>query len=446
MLEALRKKLEEILNKMGALSRSVVNDKGEVRSFTEDEQKSYNDLEEQAKQTRAAIERAVKEQEAQQVVRALGSEKPGEPSIKVIREDGFTESGECRLFQPIGRGGLGEFMQAVKRHASNRGLDDRLDKLQRAASGANEGVGAEGGFLLQSDHAEMLFSSVVDAGQIAPLCTQVPMTRSSTTISLLDETSLAIGSQFGGVRAYWRAEAATVTATKPKFREANIKAEALEGLFYATDEQLEDAPQLEAFANIAFATCMAFQLDDAIVRGNGAGKPLGVLNAPSLISIAKENSQTADTVNYLNIDKMVDRLLVGSEEKSKWFIHPDVRKQLRNSVITPGSLTDFMPFLPAGGITGAQSDTLFGRPIVRSQHCSALGDLGDILLADFSWYLLFIRKGITASQSMHVAFLTGEQVFKWTMRANGQPVHSSAITDAHGATTRSAFVSLAERA
>jgi HK97 family phage major capsid protein len=447
MLEQLRKKLEELLVKMNAMSRSVVNDKGEVRSFTEDEKSNYEKLEQEVGQTRDAIDRAVKEQESMSVVRSLGASNTSrEPNISVTREEGFTEEGECRLFKPVGKGGLGEFMQCVKRHAANHGLDSRLDKLQRAALGANEGVGAEGGFLLQSDHAEKLFTSVVDAGQIAPLCTLVPMSKSSTTISLLDETSLAIGSQFGGVRAYWRAEAGAVTATKPKFREENIKAEALEALFYATDEQLEDAPQLEAFANIAFATCMAFQLDDAIVRGNGAGKPLGVLNAPCLISVAKESAQTQDTVNYANIDNMTDRLLVGSEDRAKWFIHPDVRKQLRNALVTPGSKTDFMPFMPAGGIASSPNDTLYGRPIVRTQHGSALGDLGDVLLADFFWYLLFIRKGVTASQSIHVAFLTGEQVFKWTMRANGQPVHSSAITDAHGSTTRSAFVSLAERA
>lgn len=300
--------------------------------------------------------------------------------------------------------------------------------------------------MVQPDHAEMLFSQVKDAGAIASRCTEIGLQSNSLTVTLLDETSLAKGSIYGGIQAYWRAEAGTVTSTKPKFRQVNVKAEALEALFYATEELLADATALESFANLAFTDAMALELDDAILNGNGAGKPLGVLASPCLITIAKENAQTAATVVYANVDNMNDRLLVGSEANAIWLVHPDVPKQLRNAITTPGSKTDFMPLLAAYGI-GGSPDALkpFNRPLVKSQVCQALGTVGDILLADFSKYYLFRKTGIAAAQSAHVAFLTSERVFKWTLRANGMPVLNSAITDMNGSTTRSPFIALATR-
>lgn len=433
---------------MEQINSGCVSD-GKVRALTTEEETEYNNLEKEAETIRAAIKRAQAVSSDKSTVKELDSVSTKAPRIEVVREENHNEDGEYRGYAPVEKGGYGQFLSDVARAARTKEESKALRGLReystRAATGANEGVGADGGYLVQPDHGQNLQTVAKNAGVLSRECTSIPMSSNSTTIHMVDETSQAIGSQFGGVRAYWRAEAGSVTATRPKFREVNVKAEALEALFYATEEQLSDAPQLEAFADLAFREVMGFQLDDAIMNGNGAGKPLGILNAPCTISIAKESGQSADTLVYLNIDKMLDRLLVGYEEGAKFFVHPNVPQQLRNMVITQTN-TDFMPFLPANGISGKPYDTINGRPIVRAQVCRALGDKGDIVLGNLKAYALFEKSGIQASQSMHVAFLTSERVFKWTMRANGMPLFNSAITDANGSTTRSPFVTLAERA
>ncbi len=445
-LEKLRAALSDALSKMEALDGLTVNEKGEVRSFSEDESKQYDALKSQVSEIRSAIAREEELEANREELRKLNALAGETPKIQVIRNERHNEQGEYRGFGEFNKGGFGDFLQAVQRSSSPSAREDKRLAELRAALGANEQVGTEGGFLVQTDHAEMLFDTAKDAGKLASRCTTVPMKSNTTTINMLDETSLAVGSQFGGVRAYWRQEAGSVTATKPKFRRTNVSLEVLEAVFYATDEQLEDAGQLEAFASKAFATSMAWQLDDAILNGNGAGKPLGVLNSPCTIIIAKEGSQAADTVNFQNINKMYDRLLVGSEDKATWYVHANVRSQLRNAVFTPGSLTDFAVYLPSGGISGKPYDTIFGLGVEPLQQCKALGDLGDIVLGDFSQYVLFRKGGIKAAQSMHVAFLTSEMCFKWSLRANGMPLLNSPITDANGSTTRSPFIVLAERA
>lgn len=450
MLEKLRLALEKALKRMQELNALCVSEKGEIRSFNDAESTEYKALEASVKETQDAIKRAQDLEASNKVLSSLDEpENRGkEPRVQVTREANCNETGEYRGYAEYSKGGFGECLRDVAAAARGNGETKKYKELRewctRAATGANEGIGSQGGTLVQSDHAEMLFSNAVGLSGLASRCKQVPLSTNSTTFLMVDESSLAVGSQFGGVQAYWRAEGNTVGQTKPKFREVNVKAEALEALFYATNEQLDDAPQLGSFADMAFKSAMAFQLDDAIVRGNGAGKPLGILNSPCLISIAIEGGQAAGTLVGANADKMNDRLLTGSES-GVWFIHPDNAQQMRNMFIKPGTLTDFLVYMPPYGISGKPYGELFGRPVVPTQLASAKGVKGDFMLLDLSQYFLFVKKGISASQSAHVAFLTGEQVFKWTLRCNGMPVYNKAITDAYGSTTRSPFVVLNAR-
>lgn len=445
MLEELRKKLEEVCRKMKDLNNKTTVD-GKVRSFTEAEQSEYDALKKERDEINSAIQRAQDLEKDESTLRDLNSHSNKAPNLQVVREDDHNEDGEYRGYAPIERGGFGDFLKDVADAARGRSVSDRFKKL-RAATGSNEAVGYTGGSLVQSDHAETLFSNMVDSSPILSRCTPYELNSNNFSINLVDETSIAIGSQFGGVRAYWRKEGSAVTPTKPKFRVASGKLGSLEALYYATDEQIEDAAQLASFAAEAFPATMVYQLVDAIFFGDGASQPLGIVNSPAKISIAKEGGQAAGSLLYANLDKMVDRLLVGAEEGAVIYIHPSLRQKLRNVFHVPGTLTEYMPFLiNGGGKAGQERDPINGFPIERLQQCKAPGTEGDIILANLKHYYLMRKKGIKASESMHVAFLTGEQVFRWTQRAHGMPFYSQPITDANGSDTRAPFVTLATRA
>src|ERR1039457_4487025 len=86
----------------------------------------------------------------------------------------------------------------------------------------------------------------------------------------------------GGVQCYWEDEAATATGSRPTFAEGQLKARKIIGLVYLTEELFRDANALEVFGTAAFSKEMAFSLEAAIIGGNGAYRPLGVLNSPAL--------------------------------------------------------------------------------------------------------------------------------------------------------------------
>jgi len=185
---------------------------------------------------------------------------------------------------------FGEQMLAVVNAGRPGGvIDERLLKIQNA-TGASEGVPADGGFLVQQDFSSELIKSVFETGILAPKCRKIGISAGANGIKIngVDESSRANGSRWGGVQGYWAAEAATVTANKPKFRQISLQLNKLMALYYSTDELLQDAAAMDSILSQAFAEEIKFKLDDAIIRGTGAGQPLGILNAGCLVTVAKE--------------------------------------------------------------------------------------------------------------------------------------------------------------
>lgn len=342
-------------------------------------------------------------------------------------------------------GGFGEFLLAVKDAGSPGAQIDK--RLLRKATGMSEGVDSDGGFLVEPTVASEIWSLAHEASVLLSRCERTPIGANSNGLILpaIDETSRARGSRWGGVRVYWAAEAATVTASKPKLRTMEWKLNKLMGLSYMTDELLADTTALESIMTRAFAEEIAMEVDDSILRGTGAGQPLGILNAPCRIDVDKETGQGADTIVTENIFKMYSRCLASARGNAVWFINQDVEPQLFSMYLAVGA-GGVPVYMPANGIAGSPYGSLMGRPVIPVEHCSTLGDLGDIMLANLGYYRVIDKGGLQSAQSMHVMFIYDEMAYRFTYRIDGQPILRSAITPANSSTTLSPFVALAARA
>ena len=345
---------------------------------------------------------------------------------------------------PTPFGSLGEQLLAVAR-SSRAGIrmDAGLESIQAyaAAQGLNETVPSEGGFLVQPDYGSELLRDTYDTGILAGRTRRRPVNGSGFRGNAVDESSRADGSRMGGLQAFWTGEAETMTATKPKFRRIQMDLEKLTGVYYATDELLLDGPALESEIRDWFVEEFGFKLDDAIIRGTGAGMPLGILNAPALVSQAAEGAQPVDTVVSANLQKMFARMPARSLANAIWIINQEIYPQLFALESTVGQRI----FLSGGNIAEAPQGAILGRPIVVSEQASAIGDVGDVIFADLKRYLLIEKGGVQSASSIHVQFLTGETAFRFIVRANGQPIPNAAVTPYKGASTLSPFVTLAAR-
>jgi HK97 family phage major capsid protein len=264
------------------------------------------------------------------------------------------------------------------------------------------------------------------------------------TINGLDETSRVDGSRAGGIQSYWTGEANAKTGSKPKFRQIELKLNKLTGLCYATDELLEDASALEAVITDGFNKEFDFKITDAVINGTGVGQPLGILASGCLTTVNKEAGQAVDTIVYENIVKMWSRIMASSRSNAVWLINQDCEPQLHMMSLAVG--TGGVPvYMPAGGASQLPYSTLYGRPVLPIEQCSTLGDLGDIILSDFSNYIFIDKGGLKKDVSMHVRFVYDESVFRFVYRCDGQPVLASEITPYKGTNTLSHFVTLQAR-
>lgn len=345
---------------------------------------------------------------------------------------------------------FGEQLQAV--YAAKMGDGGAREKLlhvldtKAAAQGSGEATDADGGFLVQMDFAAGILRRMYESSQFLSRVRRIPISGSSNGLTLrtIDETDRATGSRLGAVRGYWVDEGDTIPASRPKFGKLELKLNKVAALGYASDELLQDASALSAVMTDAFNEELGFLVEEAIYTGSGAGKPFGVMDAAALITVAKETGQGADSLASENLSKMWARLWVRSRGGSEWFINQDVEPELdflAQNIGTGGTRPGFVTYGPDGVLR------IKGRPIVATEHNETLGDLGDVLLADFSEYLLIDKGGIAQAQSMHVAFVTDETAFRATYRVDGQPAWKAALTPFKGTgKTVSPFVALAARA
>lgn len=328
----------------------------------------------------------------------------------------------------------GQFFMAVKNAALYPARTDVRLHSRRVvdATGMSEGVPEDGGYLLSPQRNNSMIERMYNTGQILSRLTVDPIGANSNSITYnaVDETSRVAGSRNGGVRGYWVAEAGTITSSKPKFRQFEVKPKKVAALCYATDEQLRDITNLEAWLNRVVPDELRFLVEDAIFEGDGVGKPLGILNSPCLISLTRAD---AGKILFADIVGMWARRWPGVSDYV-WFVSQDSTPQLDAMVIGTEAPPRFVDYGPEGTLR------IKGRPVIEVEYAATLGDPGDIVLASLSQYQAGDIGGVQSASSIHVQFVTDETAFRFTYRIDGQPSWSSALTPFHGSNTVSPFV------
>ena len=415
------------------LAKAADNEDG---LLTEEQQTEYDGLLKQADKIQVMIENQSK-LDAQ---KAKAKQPVGEPaietipaaSIEVVREEGDGLSGFLNY---------GEFFSAVQAACQTGGLtDDRLSIQAAAPTSPHKESSSEEGFMVPLDLREEIWRLVLDEDDM--LARVNPEPTASNTVGLVVDQSTPWGAE--GIVAKWASEVGTLAETKLDTEGRQVRLHKLFAFVAVSDELLEDAPRLQSRLMQKAPEAISWEASDAIVNGSGAGKPLGWFDSEnkSLITVAKESGQTANTIVAANIFKMYSRLWRGGSDDSFWLINHDAFPQLLNLVL--GNIPVFLP--ANAGITDAPMGSILGRPVVISQHAQTIGTKGDIqLISPRGYYATSKAAGVKFDSSIHLFFDTGATAFRWTFRIGGEPVLAKAIDPANGTSTLSHFVTLATR-
>lgn len=395
----------------------------ELRQLTVSERAGFDALTADLKKTEAEIiawEREAEKERAQGVFDPQTGERIPEES-----PTGHGRSGRryAELFGAAGgRGGFkdyDDFLRAVTTHTG----DPRLQVALFAAGG--EKFPSEGGFFVPTEFAADMLDRSLETEIVRPRADVHPMISQTKKIAGVDVSSPS--SSFGA-EAEWIGESGSATARTLKVRAINLVARKLALYAAASNELVADGVSYEEQLSEALIMGLGYGLDLAFLSGDGAGRPLGVLNDPSLIVVSKETGQLASTIVYENLTKMFARLHPASFRTAVWVANSSAIPQLLQVTLAVGTAGVHFPVL-------RESDGkffIFTKEVIFTEKLPALGTKGDIILADFSQYAIGLRKEVSVDKSIHLGWLKDESNYRSILRADGQGRWAKAYTPKNG--------------
>jgi len=446
----------------------------EKRTLSEDEEKEVNSIFDQFGDIEAEIERremiaAQSKKLSQSAGRRAAAQEPqasadddddiDEQAARQMAPRRRAQSARAResrievISPPRGRWGFrtfGDFAQVV-RASSHKGaqVDQRLI-MNAPTSVSTEGVGADGGFLVPPDYRAEIWQKVAGEESLISRTDQWATSKNSIVVPA-DETTPWDSS--GGIQAYFESEAGQITQSKVALKDKTLRLNKLTALIPVSEELFEDAAGLDAYLRKKVGEKFDFKLTLKLIQGTGAGEPLGILNANSLVSVAKESGQAADTVVTENINKMYARMYAPLIPYSIWLINQDVQPQLDSMTlrVLNAAGTDYVGggpvYMPPGGLADAPYGRLKGRPVIPTQGCETLGDKGDIIFVALKEYWTGVKSGgIRSDVSIHLWFDYDVMAYRFILRIGGMPWWKDYITPRDGTNYLSWAVTLDERA
>lgn len=239
----------------------------------------------------------------------------------------------------------------------------------------------------------------------------------------------------GGVALVWTKEGKEINdAGDGKIKDLTLKPNEVSGLATVNNATLQNWQAAGPFTENNLRQAFASGRDMKFLTGSGVGTPLGILKATGRITIARK---TAATVTYEDAAKMLGRLIPEARTGAIWIISVSALPTIVTMTDGAGRL-----IFVAGDATKGIPDTLLGLPIKWTGKTPVLGSEGDVILANFKYYLIKPGSGPFVAISEHVKFTSNKTVFRIIANIDGQPWVKDPLKLEDGKTTVSPYVIL----
>jgi len=331
---------------------------------------------------------------------------------------------------------LGEFIYSVRFMPNDERLAEHYMEVERREQ--SMGVGVEGGFAVPTQFLPQLRMVDPQASIFRPRCTVIPPGTppdAQVTMPALNQTTAQ--NIYGGMAVDWIAEGATKPETDLKLVEICLTPHEVAGYTVLTDKLLRNWGAAESVITNMLQACVRGAEDTAFLNGSGVGRPLGIINSPAAINVARN---AANAIDYANdVTGMYARAKFGGS--LVWIASQTILPQLTNMV--DNATNAGLVWMPNAQAIGSTPGTLMGIPLVFNDRSPALGSTGDLILADLSYYLIKDGSGPFVAASPHVYFTSNKTVVKIFWNVDGQPWLTGPIPlEGSAANTVSPFIVL----
>lgn len=397
--------------------------------------------------------------------------KPGRFKMVGYREERDSETGHVTK-----SGKFGDFLKAVADHCDGaraktppsevakaqeylQSLDvgkfDRQSNGEIVKTALAESSGVVGGYTVPQMFMDELLAYAVENSVVRQHARRIPMTSRTLLVPCLDQVTTngaGVSNFLGGVQAAWEAEAVLLSEYEPLFRQMELTAWTLGLISIASMQLLQDnAVAMDALLTELFSMAIDWFSDYAFLQGNGAGKPLGIINSPAFLTVTRDQ---ASQFSLKDASGMFASMYAGLYKNSLcWAMHQTVYPYLirlndeSGSTANTGRLA-WLPFdqgatRPLEHPSGPWSaGLLFGFPVYITEKLPALGSTGDVLFFDPASYLIGDRMDLEIDATPVYKFANYQMTWRVIARMDGRAWQQGAITLADGVKTVSGLVGL----
>jgi HK97 family phage major capsid protein len=316
---------------------------------------------------------------------------------------------------------MGDYLLSIM-----RGDEKRLAVIYGSLKTTMDGqTGALGGYTVPTEYSAMLLQLAAEQSAVLARVKRIPVNTPAGEYPALDQYFVPTAgsgdtSAAGKLKAIKRGEGASYTETNPEFEVIRYRvADVASGMIKVTKELRADTPAgIEAFLRNVISIAVGSKLEQLVLRGNGAGEPLGILNAGARVNVS---ATAANTFAYGDAVKMVARMkAIGGAPM--WIYHPSVINDI--AVMQNGSGGPVW----MANLSTSPTSTLLGYPLTTSEHLPQTDNADSVVLADLGAYVLFEKGGLYIEFSEHAAFTEGKDTWRFGMRCDGQPWVKGKIT------------------
>lgn len=328
----------------------------------------------------------------------------------------------------------GDYLMAVK----EAGRGKIHENLQNAAYTSSA---EDGGYLIPEEISTSIQKKLEANESLLSRTRQFAISGNSLAMPI-DETQ----PWNSGIKAFWVGEGEKLTETKAKFKQHRWHLHKVGALCVLSDEMMEDAKAMESYIKQFAGEAISHKINEAIIKGDGVEKPKGFMNSPFTVTVLKESGQAADTVVARNVINMYARMIPQARAGAFWICNAAVEPQL---LTMKDDNDNFIYLAPGSQLNQSPYGLLMGRPVIPMLSVlPALGDSGDIMFINLSYYFVVTKTGggVKSASSIHMYFDRELTAFRFTMRIDGSVPFQAPVTTEFGDYKMSAFVKLEDRA
>ena len=286
-------------------------------------------------------------------------------------------------------------------------------------------TGDLGGFLVPDDVRNEVLTDLAGFAVMRGMC-RVERTGSSALVFPGIQSATTDADLYSsGYTGAWRPEGyvtggtAPSTQNQPKFGQTRIPVHVwAPNAVEVTQELLADSgADLDSILSRVIAETLGLDEDAGFINGDGVGKPLGVNNSLSGLSITEVNTGHATQMTYEGIIRLFSNLPAQYRQNARWLLNSLTLGEIM--LIKDG---EGRPLFPINAIPGQ----LLGKQMVFSEFMPDIGaGTNPMIFGDFNYYGIADRMELRI-QRLNERFAPNVGLLP-TARVGGQPLRTAAF-------------------